>query len=138
MGVGSIAELGGKIIDKIWPDKAQADQAKLKLFELQQAGELRQLDADLQLALAQASTNTAEAQSGNAYAAGWRPTVGYVCTAAVAYHFLLRPLCNGLLPAWGVPVTMPPVETGDLLYLLAGMLGIGGMRSFEKTKGVAK
>lgn len=124
----------GKTIDKIFPDANQAAEAKLKMLEMQQAGEFKEIDAALEIARQQNDVNKAEAQSGNAYAAGWRPSAGYVCVAAMAYHFLLCPLLNGLLPAFGLTVNMPTVETGDLFYLLSGMLGLGGMRTFEKVK----
>ena len=65
------------ILDKLIPDPAAAADAKLKMLEMVQRGELAALDADVRLALAQAETNTAEA-STDAYRGGWRPACCWV------------------------------------------------------------
>ncbi len=123
-------EIGGKVIDKLFPDKTQADAAKAKLLEMQATGEL-------QLALGQQAINQAEAQNSSVFVAGWRPAVGWVCVIGLLYTFLLRPLMAWGSGIWVIPVP-PPLDMGDLFTLLAGMLGLGTMRTFEKTKGVAR
>ena len=136
--VGPIFETMNKVIDRLWPDPTEAAKAKLELFKMQQAGELKELDASLQLALAQIETNKAEAASGSAYAAGWRPTMGYICCAAFGYQFLIYPMVNYYMTithSGFVPPTLG--DTSALWTVLCGMLGIGVMRSWEKTKGVA-
>src|ERR1044071_7342053 len=85
-----------KVLDKIIPDPQAKAAAQLELLKLQQAGEFKELDAQLQRDLAQAEINKAEATSGNAFAASWRPLCGYVCVLGLAYQFLLQPLLG-----WG-------------------------------------
>ena len=134
-GLGSLFKLGTTIIDKIWPDKAEAEKAKLRLFELTQAGEFKELEAELEKARLQVGVNTAEAQSGSNFRGGWRPFIGWVCGMGLAYAVLLQPLATGVIQAT-VPnmqgFVMPDVQTDALMALLFGMLGLGGYRTYEK------
>lgn len=128
-------EIGGKVIDRIWPDPTQAAAAKLELLKMQASGELAQLTADTEIAKGQLSVNQAEASSGNAYASSWRPTVGYTCVAGLVYTFLLQPLLPWFAALFGANVPpLPELDTNVLMTLLLGMLGIGGMRSFDKRR----
>ena len=127
--VGPVFAALGQVMDRIWPDPEKKAQAQLELLKMQQAGDFRQLEVDLQLALAQSQTNQAEAGSGSAYAAGWRPTVGYICAAGLAYQYLARPLLIGL----GHYDALPELD-GSLFELIGGMLGLAGLRTFEKIK----
>lgn len=134
-GIGAIFNMGSKIIDKIWPDKVEAEKAKLKLFELQQSGEFKELEAELEKARMQVAVNTAEAQSGSNFRGGWRPFIGWVCGVGLAYAVLIQPVATGFIQAF-VPemnkFQMPGVETDALMALLFGMLGLGGYRTYEK------
>ena len=136
-GLGSLFDFGSKIIDKIWPDKDEADKARIKLVELQQSGELALLAAQTDLAKGQLEVNAVEAASASMFVAGWRPAVGWTCVIGLLYTFLLRPLLSWLSGMIDIPVP-PMLDMGDLFTLLAGMLGLGGMRTFEKLNGVAK
>ena len=118
------------IVDKLIPDPAAAAAAKIKALELAQAGQFKELDAAVELAKSQAATNTAEAASGNAFAAGWRPSIGYVCALALAYQYLARPLIIGFTAHKELPAL-----DGSLMELVVGMLGLGTMRTIEKLKG---
>jgi hypothetical protein len=92
-----------------------------------------------QLALAQIEVNKAEAASGSVWKGGWRPFVGWVCGVAFAYHFVIQPMAIFGISAYGIEVpSLPNFEMGQLMTVLMGMLGLGGLRSFEKSKGVAK
>jgi hypothetical protein len=92
-----------------------------------------------ELALAQVEVNKAEAASGSVWKGGWRPFVGWVCGTAFAYHFVIQPLAIFGLAAYGMEVPeLPNFEMGQLMTVLMGMLGLGGLRSFEKYKHVAK
>ena len=92
-----------------------------------------------ELALAQVEVNKAEAASSSVWKGGWRPFVGWVCGAAFAYHFVLQPLAIFGLAAYGMEVPpLPNFDMGQLMTVLMGMLGLGGLRSFEKYKHVAK
>lgn len=134
--IGGLLEAGLKVLDKVIPDPAAKAQAQVELLKLQQAGEFKQLEADLQLALAQAKINEIEAGSTDPFKSGWRPAAGWVCVAGLAYQFLFQPLAawSGGIHGWAPP---PVLELGDLYGLLFGMLGLGAYRSFEKTKGKA-
>lgn len=131
-------DIGSKLIDRLWPDPAQRDAAKLELLKMQQSGELAQLTADTEIAKGQLAVNAAEAASGNLYASSWRPTVGYACVVGLVYSFLVQPLLPWFAALAGHPVApLPELDTSVLMTLLLGMLGIGGMRTAEKVKGVA-
>lgn len=126
-----------QIIDKLIPDPAQAADAKLRALELAQRGELAALDADLRLALGQMEVNKAEAAT-DAYRGGWRPTVGWLCAAGLAYQFLAQPLLPWFATLAGAAVPpLPAIDNDTLLVLLTGMLGLGGMRTVERIKGRA-
>ncbi len=92
-----------------------------------------------ELALAQVEVNKAEAASGSVWKGGWRPFVGWVCGTAFAYHFVIQPLAIFIVAAYGMEIpALPEFDMGQLMTVLMGMLGLGGLRSFEKSKGVAK
>lgn len=130
-GLGEVFDFGGKLIDKIFPDKTAADAAKLKLFELQQSGELAQLAALQKSDEGQNEVNKIEAQSDSLFKSGWRPAVGWVCVIGLVYTFLAQPLL-----AWASVnfdwKTPPNLELEQLLTLLFGMLGLGYYRTREK------
>lgn len=134
LGIGSVIESVGKVAgDLITTDKERM-QLELEGRKLDQAIDLAQIDV-----------NKAEAAHSSVFVAGWRPAIGWIGAAAMAYQFLLYPL---MLWVWTylqgmgwIPkeLTPPPVLDADHLWvILSGILGIAGMRSFEKTKGVAR
>ena len=125
------------VIDKLIPDPAAAAEAKLRAVELAQRGELAALDADMRIALGQMDVNKAEAQTDN-FRGGWRPACGWVCAFGLAYTFLLRPLLPWFAGLFGGTVPpLPEIDTETLMVLLTGMLGLGGLRTFERVKGHA-
>lgn len=117
-----IFPLLGTLLDKIFPDKTKADEAKAKLLEMQLSGELQQIMGQLEI-------NKEEAKSSSLFVAGWRPSVGWVCSLSLTYEFLIRPIATG----FGKP--MPPIDTEALNTLLFALLGVAGLRSVEKVKG---
>ena len=127
----------GDILDKIFPDKTAAEAAKVRLVELAQQGELARLQADTQLATAQAEINKVEAASASLWTSGWRPAVGWCCALAVGFKYIGGPLLFMVGQATGHPVELPKIETEELWPLLLGMLGLSAMRSVEKVKGAA-
>jgi hypothetical protein len=133
-GVSSILDIGGKLIDRLWPDPAQKDQAKLALFQMQQAGEFKEIDAQLAAMQMQADTNKAEAASGNAFVAGWRPFVGWTCGAGCAWNWVGQPVIKLVAAALGHPIDVPPADITEMLPLLAGMLGMGSLHAWENIK----
>ena len=88
--------------------------------------------------LAQLEVNKAEAAHKNTFVAGWRPFVGWVCGVALAYHFILAPLLQFGFALAGMDQELPEFEFSQLSTVLMGMLGLGGLRTFEKMKGVSR
>ena len=125
-------DLGTKIIERLWPDPTQQNDAKLKLLELQQTGELAKLTADTDLAKAQALIDEAEAHSTSMFIAGWRPAVGWVCAVAFAYHYILQPLLAFILAVCNIQIILPAFDSVNMMTVLMGMLGLGAYRTVEK------
>lgn len=128
-GIGAVSGLIGNVIDKIWPDPAQRAQANLELLKLQQSGELATM-------LAQTDINKVEAASASVFVSGWRPAVGWTCVLGLVYTFVGWPALVWASGVWKFPPP-PVIDTGTLLTLLGGMLGLGGLRTVEKLNGVA-
>ena len=128
--ISAALDLGNTLITRIFPDPAQADQAKLKLLELQKSGELAAMTA-------QTDINKVEASSSSLFVSGWRPAIGWVCALALAYQYLLRPLSGSIGAIFGVTIPPLPGLDDNLWQLMMGMLGMGGLRTFEKVQGVA-
>lgn len=133
--ISAILDIGGKVIDRIWPDPATRDAAKLELFKAQQAGELAAAQQTFELAKAQVETNTAEAANTNVFVAGWRPFVGWVAGSGFAMIYVIGPLLEWLAALAGHPVKFPALDGGTLSTLLTALLGLGVMRTIEKVKG---
>ena len=133
----AIAGVVGKIIDRAWPDPAQKAAAAIELQKMVQAGEFKQIDADIQLAQMQADVNKVEAASADPFTSRWRPSVGYVCAAGLAYAAIIEPCLRLLVAVGGVSAALPAVDTTLTMQLLFGLLGLGGMRSYDKAKGAA-
>lgn len=129
----------GNLLDKVLPDADAKAKAQLELARLAQDGEFKALDMQLQVNLAQAKINEIEAASSNPMAATWRPAAGWVCVLGLGYEFLLRPLLPWILAVCQVP-DVPALPSLDdvLMELVFAMLGIGGMRTFERSQRVKK
>ena len=133
----ALIPLLGTVLEKAIPDpQAQAD-AKLRVMELAQKGELAVLDADLKLAMGQLEVNKVEAGT-DMYRGGWRPAVGWTCVFGLAYQFVIQPLLPWVVALFGGTVPpLPAIDNETLMVLLTGMLGLGGLRTFERVKGRA-
>lgn len=128
---GPLTKLIGLIPDVNAREKARAE------FEQQL------LAATVNANMGQIEINKIEAGSSSIFVAGWRPAVGWVCGFALAYQFVLQPLIG-----YGISIystyshnTIPPIptlDTGSLMTVLMAMLGLGGMRTFEKINGVSR
>ena len=136
--ISAALDIGGKLIDRLWPDPAKAGEAKLELAKMAANGELARLTAETDIAKAQAATNTEEAKSANLFVSGWRPFIGWVCGSGLAFQFIIAPIATWATMLYGKQVTFPALDMGTLITLLAGMLGLGAMRTTEKIKGAAK
>ena len=130
LAIGSIFELGGKIIDRLFPDPQKKAEAELELLKLTQSGDLQQV-------LAQLEINAKEAANPSIWVSGWRPYFGWVGGTAFLYVGLLKPLLTWLATIKGWPVP-PDIDTEFLWVVVSGLLGIGGLRTYEKKNGVTK
>ena len=123
------------LIERFFPDPAQKAAAALELARMQQNGELAQLAAETDLAKLQIQTNIEEAKSTNWWVAGWRPAIGWVCGAGLAYAALVEPFARFAARVWfGYTGDFPVIDTDLTMQILMGMLGLGAMRSVEKVK----
>lgn len=137
LGLGSVLDFGGKIIDKIFPDPNAAAAAKLELFKAQQAGAFKQMDAEVELAKAQIGVNAVEAANPGIFTSGWRPYIGWICGTGLGWNYIIRPAVETVMAVYGHPINLPAADMGELMPLLLGMLGLGTLRTVEKIKGVA-
>jgi hypothetical protein len=88
---------------------------------------------------AQTDINLIEAQSPKLFVSGWRPAVGWLCVIGLFVQYLIYPLALWILPIIGhSEIKLPVIDISDLYPLLFALLGVGGMRTFEKVKGVAR
>jgi hypothetical protein len=126
--IGPATELAGKFIQ----DKDQAAQLAHELSTMADKHSHEAL-------LAQIEVNRAEAASGSVFKGGWRPFIGWVCGAAFAYHFVLQPFILFGVAVAGVSIPeLPSFDMGSLMTVMMGMLGLGGLRSYEKKQGLTK
>jgi hypothetical protein len=96
-------------------------------------------EIEAQQIASQAEINKAEAQSGNKFASSWRPLVGYICAVAFAWQFIGQPFFSFFyVMITHQPAPVVALQADALMSLLFGLLGISGMRSWEKIKGVTK
>lgn len=129
--ISAALDIGGKLIDRLWPNPEEAAKAKLELLKMQQ-------DGDLAVMTAQTDINKVEAQSTNLFVSGWRPFIGWVCGAALVYAALLEPLARFIAKViFSYAGDFPVIDTTLTLQILLGLLGLAGMRSWEKKEGVA-
>lgn len=131
--LGGIFEIVKSVTSRVWPDPAEQARVQMELMKLQQEGAFKELDADLQLKLAQIEVNRVEAGQNGMFKGGWRPAVGWVCAAGLVYEFLIRTTLPWVLTVSGVR-DVPPMPTldGVLMELLFALLGLGLYRSYEK------
>jgi hypothetical protein len=120
------------LLDKFVEDK---DQKNALAHEIATLAEKQAHEA----AMAQVATNQAEAKHRSVFVAGWRPFVGWTCGVALAYHFVLAPLILFGVNIAGVEIPeLPAFDMDSLMTVLLGMLGLGGLRTYEKKKGLTK
>jgi len=132
-----IVGIGAKLIDKLIPDPKAKAEAMEKLKELDQAGELAKMNADLAVMSQQVEIDKIEAASTNMFIAGWRPAVGWVCVLGLAIT-VFSPLLGWGAALFGHAILVPAIPMDALMTLLIGMLGLGGMRTVEKLNNAEK
>lgn len=134
----ALLDIGKAALDKFVPDPQAKAKAILDLETLHAAGDSEQLKAQVQLILAQTDINKVEAASSDRFVAGWRPFIGWVCGAALAYDFIIEPLLRYVAQVvFSYSGAFPVINTDALSTILMGMLGLGAMRTIEKMGGKA-
>ena len=123
-----------KLIDPISNilDKFVADKDLKQKLEHELKTELHRAN------MAQIEVNKEEAKHRTVFVAGWRPFTGWVCATALAYHFIIEPVLVFFLSWYGIQIQLPQFDMGSLLTVLMGMLGLGGLRTYEKKLGLTK
>ena len=128
-GLGEVATFATTVVDKIWPDKTQQEKDAL-------AFQMQQMVLQSDLLKGQLSVDRAEATNKSIFVAGWRPGIGWACGAAFAWTYVLEPLLSFTMAVLNHPVNLPQLDISGMMPVLLGMLGLAGMRSTEKIKGV--
>lgn len=128
--IAPLLDLGKDLIGRWFPDPEKARAAEAEFLKLAMDGELKQVIAQMEI-------NAREAQHPSVLVAGWRPAAGWCGVAGLGYVTIVQPALTWLSAIKGWPV--PPEMNTELLWVvLTGMLGIGGLRTFEKAKKVSK
>mgnify|MGYP003637470105 FL=1 len=129
--ISTILPIAETILDRVVPDK----NAKAKALQ-----DLEQMlvEAETKGQLAQIEVNKIEAASRSVWTSGWRPFIGWSCGFAMAYAYVVQPILVFVLAQSGYLIELPRVELAEMMPILLGMLGLGGLRSFEKYKKIAK
>jgi hypothetical protein len=128
--ISILLDIGSKVIDRVFPDPAAAASAKLELIKLQQSG-------DLAVMAGQMKINEIEAGNASLFVSGWRPAIGWVCGAACAWNWIGLPMVKVGLGLLAIKLELAPANLTEMMPILLGMLGLGGLRTLEKVQGVA-
>ena len=130
------------LIERFFPDPEKKAEAQRALLQMQQNGELALLASETDLAKLQTQTNVEEAKHANIFVSGWRPAVGWCCATAFAYSYVILPFAQFVVFTFGTTgmaeqlALAPKLELSEMLPVLFGMLGLGGLRTVEKVKNV--
>lgn len=121
--MNEVAELINTAINKIWPDKTEAEK--------------QQLAAAVMVVQGQIDTNKVEAANPSIFVSGARPFIMWVCGVGCAWNWIGLPIMKAALAIYGHPIVLSPADISEMLPVLMGMLGLGTLRTVEKLNGVA-
>ena len=134
--VSAIFDLGKSAIERIWPDPIKRAEEMRKLEELKQSGDMAQLDAHVRITLAQIEVNKVSASHKSIFVSGARPAVIWSGVFSMSWAGIFHPLLTWIWAFSEMPGDPPPlIESTALSAIVTGLLGVGGMRSFDKSKG---
>ena len=119
------------IVGRFLPEDKEKRAAAERAIRQQLTEHLAKVD------LAQIEVNKQEAK-GNWFQSSWRPLTGWTCASALAWTYLFQPMLSFILAQFGLLVDLPALDMSAMMPILLGMLGLGGLRSWERTKGVGK
>ena len=120
------------VIGRFLPEDKEKRAAAEREIEKQLATHLAKID------LAQLEINKQEAAHRNIFVSGWRPFIGWSCGIAMCYAYIIQPITIFVLAQTGNLVSLPSLDLSEMMPVLLGMLGLGGLRSFEKYKKISK
>ena len=129
--INAIIPIIGSVLDKIIPDNNAKEQAKQQI-------EKALIDNAAQINLTQAETNKIEASHRSIWVSGWRPFLGWCSGFGFAWVFVLSPVAQWVCALLGIHVVLPNLQTEVLMELTLAMLGLAGLRTWEKSKGLTK
>jgi len=122
-GVGAVSNLINTAINKIWPDKSEQEKQAIA--------------AAVMVVQGQIDTNKKEAENPSIFVSGWRPFIGWVCGTACAWNWIGLKIALFGAAYFGHTLNLAPADISEMMPVLLGMLGLGGLRTMEKINGVA-
>ena len=122
-GLGAVSDLASTVINKIWPDKSEREKQELAAAVMVVNGQL--------------GINAKEAENPSVFVSGWRPFIGWVCGAACAWNWIGLKIALFAAAYFGHALNMAPADLSEMMPVLLGMLGLGGLRTVEKINNVA-
>jgi len=129
--ISAVSTLADDVVKRVWPDATELEKAKL-------VQATQEMQNQYQLILGQLEINKVEAASASLFVSGWRPAVGWVCVAGMAYVAILEPLARFLaVVGFAYAGVFPVIDTTITSQILFGILGLGAARTVEKIKGVS-
>ncbi len=135
MGGGDVVKSVGDALDNLFTSDEERLEAERELTKAKRSFDYKESKLVAEQNIAQMEVNKADANSGSFFQAGWRPAIGWVGAFALAYQFILYPLLVWVLAVSSLDIKPPPLIDANALYpIITGMLGIAGMRSFDKLK----
>ena len=127
----SLLPVVGDVLDRFFPNKEEKERAAREI-EAKLAEHLAKID------IAQIEVIKQEAAHRSLFVAGWRPFVGWTCGLALFYTYVAQPMAMFIMAQTGDLVQLPQLDLSTMMPVLLGMLGLGGLRTYEKFKGVSK
>jgi hypothetical protein len=130
MGIGildGVAGVVGQVIERVWPDPAQQAAAKLQLMQLQQTGELAAITGQMDI-------NKVEAGNQSLFVSGGRPFIIWICGLAFGWNWIGLPMTKAVMTILGHPIVLQAADMSEMMPVLMGLLGLGGLHAWENVK----
>lgn len=128
--ISAVSNLADTVINRIWPDATETEKAKIQQVTAE-------MQAEYTLLLGQLKINALEATNQRVFISGWRPFIGWICGVSLMYAGLIEPIARFIaMVIYHYIGPFPVIDTNLTLQILLGLLGLAGMRTFEKNKGV--
>lgn len=130
--LGELASPITDLISEVVVDKDKKRELDFKLKEIIAKADERYHEE----LMGQIEVNKIEAAHSSIFVAGWRPFIGWTGGVGLAYTFVIAPFANQIAKYAGYAGEMVVLDSGTLMTLVLAMLGVGGMRSFDKFQGI--